>query len=171
MDMGIHCIDLLQYISGTRAVNVSAFIQNQTFSYNVEDSAAVLLKMENGATAYIDTNFNIPDTAALCRMEFYGTGGSILAQGTIGQTESGSVFVCTEDGELNYNAKQNRDNGAFYELDVECGDMYEKEITAFSNAIINDIEPLVGASDAIFVQRVIEAAYEASSTGKTTAVH
>lgn len=53
-DMGIHCIDLLQYISGSNVEEVCCFKANQTFSYTVEDSAALLMKMDNGATAFVD---------------------------------------------------------------------------------------------------------------------
>ncbi len=171
MDMGIHCIDLLQFISGTSTNDVSAYIQNQTFNYNVEDSAAVLLKMDNGATAFVDTNFNIPDSAARCRLEFYGTKGSILAEGTIGQTDSGKMYICSEADVQVYDAKQNRGNDTFYEVAVECGNMYEKEITAFSAAILNDCEPTVGAKDAIFVQRIIEGAYESAKIGKSIGIN
>ncbi len=35
-----------------------------------------------------DSNFNIPDEAAECRLEIYGTKGSFMASGTIGQVEA-----------------------------------------------------------------------------------
>ncbi len=166
MDMGIHCIDLLQYITGTKAESVCGFVQNQTFTYNAEDCAAVLLKMNNGATAFIDTNFNIPDNAARCRIELYGTCGSILAEGTIGQVESGEMLLYTEDKNNGYDANQNRQGSSFKKIEPKCGNMYEKEITAFSDAVINDTEPIIGADDAIFVQKTVEAAYTAQAFGK-----
>ena len=166
MDMGIHCIDLLQYISGTEAFAVSCFAQNQTFQYSAEDSAALLLKMKNGATAFVDANFNIPDNAAKCRMEFYGTKGSILAEGTIGQTESGELKLITSDDSVGYSAKQNRDDDDAVKIDVITGNMYEKEITSFSNAILNDTEPEITAEDAILVQTIVEKAYADSAEGK-----
>ncbi len=163
MDMGIHCIDLLQYISGTKAKTVGCFAQNLTFDYSADDSASVLIKMENGATAYVDANFNIPDDAAKCRLEFYGTKGSILAEGTISQVESGRVEITTADDSLGYNAQQNREtaSGALL-LEVEAGNMYEKEISSFANAILQDTEPEIGANDGIFVQKVVENAYISS---------
>ena len=151
MDMGIHCVDLLQYISGDVAESVCCFAQNQTFGYSADDSAALLMKMSGGATAFVDANFNIPDEAAKCRLEFYGTKGSILAEGTISQVESGNVFNRTSDN--------------FLKVEVTPGNMYEKEITSFANAIINDTAPEITAEDAIFVQRVVEKAYEASEKG------
>ncbi len=166
MDMGIHCIDLLQYISGTKAVTVTGFSQNQTFGYTAEDSGAVLMKMDNGATAYVDSNFNIPDNAAKCRIEFYGTKGSILSEGTISQVETGEIVLTTSDDTAGYNAKQNREDGdGSVIVEVVTGNMYEKEISSFANAIINDTEPEITACDAINVQTIVEKAYEASAEG------
>ncbi len=164
VDMGIHCIDLLQYISGLKAEAVSCFAQTQTFNYPVDDSAALLMKMNNGSTAYVDANFNIPDDAARCRMEFYGTKGSMLAEGTIGQDERGTVEVITSDA-TEYDAQQNREEKASTFIEVTTGNMYEKEISSFAASILEDTAPEVPASDAIFVQKVVENAYASSEQG------
>ena len=71
VDMGIHCIDLLQYISGLEAVSCMGYAPTQTFSYEVDDSAAVIMKMNNGSFAYVDANFNIPDAAAIVTNSSY----------------------------------------------------------------------------------------------------
>ncbi len=163
MDMGIHCIDLLQYISGTKAKAVSCFSQTQTFSYEVEDSAALLMKMDNGATAFVDSNFNIPDNAAKCRLEFYGTKGSILAEGTISQVESGKIEITLSDDSAGYNAKQNREGNDSKAVEVITGNMYEKEISGFSDAVLNGTKPPVTAEDAIIVQKIVENAYISSA--------
>jgi len=166
MDMGIHCIDLLQYISGAKAEKVSCFAGNQTFNYSADDSAALLMKMDNGATAYVDSNFNIPDNAARCRIEFYGTKGSILAEGTISQVETGKIELTLSDDSAGYNAQQNReDEEAASSVEVVTGNMYEKEISSFANAILNDTAVEITAEDGIFVQKIVEKAYEASDKG------
>lgn len=166
MDMGIHCIDLLQYISGTEAETVTCFAQNQTFNYSADDSAALLMKMKSGATAFVDANFNIPDNAAKCRLEFYGTCGSILAEGTISQVETGTIELTVSDDSACYNAQQNReDANDTKSVEVVTGNMYEKEISAFANAILTDSEPVITAEDGIFVQKIVETAYLASEEG------
>ena len=165
MDMGVHCIDLLQYISGLKATKLTCFAQSQTFKYSVDDSSALLMKMNNGSTAYVDANFNIPDDAAHCRMEFYGTKGSILAEGTIGQDETGKLEL-TMSADTGYDAQQNREGNAAHLVEVNAGgNMYEKEISSFANAILNDTAPEITAEDGIFVQRIIETAYAASDNG------
>ena len=166
MDMGIHCIDLLQYITGSKATEVASFVGNESFNYSADDSANVIMKMDNGATAYVDANFNIPDAAARCRMEIYGTRGSILAEGTISQIEAGKVEVLISDDTLGYDAAQDRVDVAPMELNVEFGNMYTREIEGFGNAVLNDTVPPVSGDDAIQVQKVVEAAYRASDERK-----
>ena len=165
MDMGIHCIDLLQYISGLNAVECTGYAHNQTFGYNVDDSAAVIMKMENGALAYVDSNFNIPDAAAKCPLEFYGTKGSITAIGTLAQEEGGTVEILVCEDDAGYDAQQNRSLVKPMTIEVEFGNMYTKEIEAFSDAVINDTVPPTNGRNTILVQKVIDAIYK-SNGGK-----
>ena len=162
MDMGIHCIDLLQYITGLRAKAVTGFAGTQTFGYSVDDSAAIVMKMENGALAMVDANFNIPDAAAKCKLEIYGTKGSIMAEGTISQVEGGEVSVLISNDSLGYDAAQNREELVPVKLNVELGNMYTKEVESFGRAILNDTEPEITAEDGINVQMIVEQAYKAS---------
>lgn len=161
LDMGIHCIDLLQHLSNSKVVKVAGLTDTKTFSYDVEDSASVLMEMDNGAYAYVDANYNIPDAAAHSRLEIYGTKGSVLAEGTISQVEGGKIDV-TIDEQGDYDAQQDRDSHASINYDVELGDMYEKEIKAFSDAILTGSPLKIDADEAIWVHKVIEAAYESS---------
>ena len=160
MDMGIHCIDLLQYISGLNTVECTGYAYNQTFGYNADDSAAVIMKMDNGALAYVDSNFNIPDAAAKCPLEFYGTKGSIFAVGTLSQDDGGTVEVLVCDDSVGYDAQQNRSLVQPMELEVEFGNLYTKEIAAFSEAVLTDSEPPVNGRNTILVQRIIDAIYK-----------
>lgn len=162
MDMGIHCVDLLQYISGLKATEVTSMSGTQIFNYEIEDGGSIIMKMENGALAYVDANFNIPDDAAVCKLEIYGTEGSVFAEGTISQVEGGSVRVtiCGDQGA--YNAAQERQPANSYIMEAELGNMYTKEIEEFGKAIMNDTVPPIPAADAVNVQRIIEAAYESN---------
>jgi predicted dehydrogenase len=160
MDMGIHCIDLLQYLSGLEAVECRGYAYNQTFGYSADDSSAVIMKMNNGALAYVDSNFNIPDAAAKCPLEFYGTKGSIIATGTLGQDEAGTVEILATSDDTGYDAQQNRSLVTAETLKVEFGNMYTKEIEAFAEAVLSDTEPPVNGRNTILVQRIIDAIYQ-----------
>ena len=165
IDLGVHCIDLLQYITGLKARGVMALCDTQTFHYEVDDSASIIMKMDNGAHAYVDVNFNIPDDAAQSRLEIYGTKGSIIADGTLGQEEVGRVKISIAE-ETGYDAMQNRDKVNSYFLKPASGNMYTKEIEAFSASILGNTEPPVSIRDGIFVQEIVEATYASSDTGR-----
>ena len=151
MDMGIHCIDLLTYLTGLKVKELAAISGNQIYKYpDVEDAATAVMKMDNGALFTVEANFNIPDSVGGCRFDIYGTNGSISAVGTIGQVEAGTVKYITE---------ADADAG-FVTLKYTSGNMYTKEIEAFSAAIMNDTVPPVTADDAIYDQAIVEAVYE-----------
>ena len=164
MDMGVHCVDLIRYITGLEVTEAAGLCGNQVFKYDVEDAGCVICRLENGATAYVDANFNIPDAAAKCKIEFYGTKGSIFAQGTISQIEGGDVEILVTDDSLGYDASQDRGEVKPMELNLELGNMYTKEIEAFGKAVAGEIDIPITAKDAIMSQKVIEAAYESSKS-------
>ncbi len=166
MDMGVHCIDLLQYLLNSHVNAVSCFNGTNTFNYEVEDSCSLLLSFDNKAYGTVDTFFNIPDDAAEQRLEIYGTKGSVLCSGTIGQVEAGKAYLCLSDqGE--YIAQQNRLNVNKYELEAGFGNIYTKEIEAFSECILNDLPEPIPAEDGLQVQKIIESAYTAAKEKKT----
>ena len=45
MDMGVHCIDLMQYVTGSKVKQVAAFHDTLTFHYEVEDTSTVLMRL------------------------------------------------------------------------------------------------------------------------------
>lgn len=164
MDMGVHCVDLIRYITGMDVKEAAGLVGNQVFNYSVEDAGGVIMRLENGAVAYVDANFNIPDAAAKCKIEFYGTKGSIFAQGTISQVEGGEIEVLCADSSLGYDANQDRNDVAPLQIDVEFGNMYTKEITEFGRAVAGERDIPITAADAIASQKVIEAAYNSCKT-------
>lgn len=161
MDMGVHCIDLLQYITGSKVREVSAFNDTQTFGYEVEDASMVLLRLENGAMCLVQSNFNIPDEAAKWRLEFFGTRGRLLGHNVIGQEDGGSLDAVFLGDVGGYEAKQDTKSTRGEQFDLAFGNMYRREIDSFSHSILTGAPLEVPASDAVQVQRVVEAAYRA----------
>ncbi|MEI6100962.1 MAG: Gfo/Idh/MocA family oxidoreductase, partial [Eubacteriales bacterium] len=119
MDMGVHLIDLLQYIMGSRIVKVGAMNATKTFGYDVEDSSALLVAFENGAYGNINSNFNIPDEAAKWRIEFYGTQGRMIGDETIGQAEGGRVEALFTASQGAYDAQQDKKEAGQQNFAVE----------------------------------------------------
>ena len=94
LDMGTHCLDLLEWITDAKIVEVTGFTDLLVHAYPtpVEDSSTVLGKFSNGAHGIVDNYFNIPDAVAQNALEIFGTKGSIIAKGTIGQDPTGNMF-------------------------------------------------------------------------------
>ena len=162
---GIHCLDLIEYITGSRIVKVGALSDNMTFSYEVEDACSALFKLDCGAFGTVDANFNIPDDAARCRIEIYGTKGSIRAEGTIGQMDGGDVLVTLSDTK-GYDAMQERSESNDYKMTGADGNMYAREVASFGDSILNGSAVEVHAENAVHIQKVIEAIYKSSETGE-----
>jgi predicted dehydrogenase len=159
LDMGIHAIDLIRYITNLDVAEVSGFAGNQIFKYNVDDAGVGVYKMTNGALCVVEAAFNIPDDVSVSKLEFYGTKGCMIAKGTLSQVEDGDVEVLAINDAGGYNAQQNRSTVTPIKLDVTFGNMYTKEIEGFGNAVLGIGEIPVTAADAIASQKAIEDLY------------
>jgi predicted dehydrogenase len=169
MDMGSHCIDLLEMFFG-KVKSVSCFINNNIHSYKSEDSAIVSLFFENGALGTVDTYFCIPDNSSKNVLELYGSKGSILAKGTIGQGASGEMVAYLEEDNTGYNAQQVRIDGEGLLISPEPVNTYLAEIEEFSCAILEKREPLNNASLGLRSQIILSACYKSVKTRKVIEV-
>lgn len=165
MDMGSHCIDLLEMFFG-KLKSVSCFINNSVHSYDSEDSAIVSLFFENGAMATVDTYFCIPDNSSKNVLELYGSKGSILAKGTIGQGDDGEMIAYLEEEDTGYDAQQARNAGEGLVINPTPVNTYLAEIEEFSNAILEKREPRNNVEISLQSQKVLAACYESAKTGK-----
>ncbi len=165
MDMGSHCIDLLEMFFG-KVKKVSCFINNSVHDYKSEDSAVVNLFFENGAMGIVDTFFCIPDNSSKNALELFGSKGSILAKGTIGQGDAGEMVAFLEDDNAGYDAQQSRDAAAGIEIKPEPINTYLAEIKEFSRAIIDGDTPSNNAQLGLESQKILQACYESAKTGK-----
>jgi len=169
VDMGGHCIDLLEMFFGNVA-RVSCFINNHVHQYRSEDSAVATLFFANGALATVDTFFCIPDNGSKNVLELYGSQGSILAQGTIGQGPAGRMVAFLEGGDRAYDAQQARDAAQGVAIEPRPVNTYRAEIEEFSQAIIEDRPPLIDGELGLRSQKVLAACYESARSGRTVEV-
>jgi predicted dehydrogenase len=169
MDMGSHCIDLLEMFFG-KLKSVSCFINNNVHSYKSEDSAVVSLFFENGALGTVDTYFCIPDNSSKNILELYGSKGSILAKGTIGQGEAGEMIAYLEGKDAGYDAQQARCSDEGLVINPAPVNMYRAEIEEFSRAILENREPENNVEIGLQSQKVLAACYKSARTGKVVEV-
>ena len=169
MDMGGHCIDLLEMFFG-KIKKVSCFINNTVHNYKSEDSAVVSLFFENGAMATVDTFFCIPDNSSKNVLELYGSMGGIIAKGTIGQGAAGEMVAFLESGAGGYDAAQARAAAEGIAITPAPVNTYKAEIEEFGNAIIENRQPLNNAELGLQSQKVLAACYKSAKTGKAVNV-
>jgi predicted dehydrogenase len=169
IDMGGHCIDLLEMFFG-KAARVSCFINNTVHDYKSEDSAIAMLFFENGALGTVDTFFCIPDNSSKNVLELSGSKGSILAKGTIGQAPAGQMVAFLEQDSGQYDAQQARTEAQGIVIAPEPVNTYQAEIEEFSRAIIDDREPLISGELGLQSQKLLSACYESAGSGKVIEV-
>ena len=166
MDMGVHCIDLIEYITGSRVTHVGGFNETISFDYDVEDTSTVMLRLEGGAQCVVQTNFNIPDEASKWRLELFGMKGRLLGDTIIGQNDGGKLNAVFIEKNLAYNATQNHNDDEGIWLEGDFGNMYTREIESFCDSLINNTPLEVPASDAVHVQEIIEKAYRSTKENR-----
>ena len=164
MDLAGHCLDLLEMFFGPIAA-MSCLINRTVHNYRTEDSGAVLARFQNGATATVDTFFCIPDDSSQNRLELYGTRGSILAQGTIGQDDGGEM-VALLAGAKKYNAKQTRAADGGLVIAPKRVNTYRAEIEAFSQSLLDGRDTAESACAGLRSQIILAACYESARRRK-----
>ena len=165
MDMGIHLIDLIQYLSSSRITKVAALNERLRFSYEVEDSSSLLVRFDNGMIGNINTNFNIPDAAARWQVSFFGTKGRIIGDTTIGQQDGGRLLVIGEEKEKGYEAVQDALTANEEVITAEYGDLFAFELEAYANSVKEGSSSMCDGEQAVYDQKVTDAAYRSSETG------
>jgi predicted dehydrogenase len=169
MDMGGHCIDLLEMFFG-KVKKVSCFINNTVHKYKSEDSAVATLFFENGVIGTVDTFFCIPDNSSKNVLELYGSKGSILAKGTIGQCQAGEMTAFLESSDVGYDAKQLRQQDNGIKITPQPVNMYKAEIEEFGQAVIENRLPANNAEIGIQSQKVLAACYKSAAVGKAITI-
>lgn len=170
VDMGSHCIDLLEMFFGP-VKEVHCFIQNNVHNYKSEDSAVVSVLFDNGAIGTVDSYFCIPDNSSKNVLEIYGSKGSILARGTLGQGAAGEMTAFLESDEAGYDARQVRNSAQGIDIKPVPVNMYLAEIEEFSDAILGKRQPVNNALLGLRNQKILAACYESARIGKVVSVN
>lgn len=161
MGLGVHCLDIMQFVTNDEIAEVKSFYDTKTFKYEVEDSGAILFKTKKSIFGHIDVNFNISDNAAVSRLEVYGTKGSLIAEGTLGQTEAGTLTYLYSP-QADYSAIQERIKT---ETEVYIGansDIYAKQAEDFSAGILSGKLEYKFAECSVNIQKICDNIYSES---------
>ncbi|MFA5864379.1 MAG: Gfo/Idh/MocA family oxidoreductase [Phycisphaerae bacterium] len=164
IDMGTHCLDILEWIMDSKIVEVAGFqdLLAQRYPTKIEDTSTIIARFSNGAHGIIDNYFNLPDAAAQNSLELHGTKGSLIGQGTIGQDPTGKMFSILQPQETEYSANQVRNvEVQRQEYHFEGIGLYGQMIDLFSRCIAENTEPPVTLEDGKHSVKVVDAIYTA----------
>jgi len=167
MDMASHLLDLFESFSGP-IKRVIALTGNLVHDYQPEDSSTVLLEFESGAHGTIDSFFCIPDEASRTRLEVYGSQGSVLAEGTIGQGSGGFLEGIFGLGDSGYEADQEKDVAPRFErISFPKINPYTAECEYFANCILENRPPAQNSGEnAVHILQLIEKIYASARRGQ-----
>jgi predicted dehydrogenase len=169
MDLGGHCIDLLEMFFG-RVTAVSCITKSMIQDYPVEDSAVATIEFENGALGVVDAFFCIADAGSRNALELYGTEGSIIACNTLGQNGGGEMWLRRNEGTLAYDAQQTRASIAPVPITPAAKNLYRAEIESFGDAVLGNSGLLLTADLGQRSQRIIGACYESAKLQRKVSV-
>jgi predicted dehydrogenase len=99
-------------------------------------------------------------------LEIYGSRGSIIAEGTIGQNAAGKMTAYLADAKAGYDAGQRRTESGGIEIAPPAVNMYRAEIEEFSRALAEKREPALSARLGVRSQLILSACYKSARSGK-----
>jgi predicted dehydrogenase len=145
LDLGIHGADLLRFLLGDEAIEVTGFIANLSGAYSVEDYGAAFISFSRGTVALLEAGWaQVVEGIPWSPLEVYGDRGSVI------RTELGLSFY-----------SRTRREWVRPNLERTSGNALDDMIRAISEGR----EPAVKPEDAVKAQEIIEAAYRTSRKG------
>lgn len=157
-DMGVHLIDLFQYLTGRKTMAAQAVLRPTPDPARgpVETSARVLLELEGGIAGYLGTSFEEPFH---CGYTVIGTRGKVTVEGCLGQSDMQRDRVIFFDGTDRH------------ELDLKPVAIYEEELRELSFHLRgNGPCRLPRLAEGLRNQAVVDAIYAAGQAGQRTPV-
>ena len=154
-DLGIHIIDTMVFMMG-RVREVASFCDTLTRDMDVEDTASVLMKFENGAQATIECYSSVARFEGRRSLRVSGSKGSLMAEETLGPQS-------TVDRLYHFDGRADPETEAPpIELDIPRANMYETQIRLFSESVENGTPYAISGAEALHTIRVLDAVYHSS---------
>ncbi|MDO8588071.1 MAG: Gfo/Idh/MocA family oxidoreductase [Armatimonadota bacterium] len=164
VDIGVHALDTTLWLMGFPEPVSATGVTYRKFgdrpdvfnawgpwdykNYTVEDFAAGFVRFRNGASLMVEASF----------------------AANIGQNIFNATIVGTEGGcEMSPPRMYKERNGTLLDVtpvSLPKVDIYEREITAFLDAIVNDKPVPVPADECLITARIMDAIYESAQSGR-----
>ena len=98
IDLAPHGIDLAQFLLGEPITEFACFTQRRVHDYAVDDGAAAIGKLANGALLSLNVAYNCPDEFPRRTLEIIGSEAMAIAVNTMGQTAGGNLYLIDKTG-------------------------------------------------------------------------
>ena len=180
IDIGTHALDLTLWCMDNykpKAVLGSTFhkmadaTEGNLFgpwdpkTFDVEDSAFGLIKMENGATIFLEASWILNvEKSREASMTLCGTKMGAEVSQDMG-TEATGVFNTAKYGKLM--TLQPSNVGAVAYFGGAMLSPEDREANQWIDSILNGTRPLVKPEQALVVTKILDAIYQSANTGKT----
>ena len=156
MGMGVHALDLLQFLLGQPITEVAAITDGQTAQQPLENIAVIALRFTGGPVGTVCCGRRVPDTKN--DAVIYGTGGRVWLKDTLYEPLQGKLEVVSDSGDLEEP----------YEGDLLSS--YQRQIDAFRRAVQEGADFDASGMDGLRAVQVASAIIESASTGRTVKI-
>ena len=173
-NLGVHWIDIINYLLVDSAVEVCACNTQTSDKYDIEDSSIAMLKFGSGVTAMLSVSYVVPDCFPCGRDLYLGVKGSkgVLSYCPKYEGEQAGGAVQTDVLEIYSDSEKMAGAAArqySFQLDKVpgySGYMGQAYVDDFVNAIFQGQEPFIGVDEALDVLKVVEAIYQSDRDKK-----
>jgi 1,5-anhydro-D-fructose reductase (1,5-anhydro-D-mannitol-forming) len=143
-DIGVHGLDTLRFVLDDEVITTKSVLHPLPTASRTEGSATMSLKFSRGTVASIYCSFMAPIRRTF--IEFVGTKGIISAYDFTHNNATVSLQISTGNDETTKIEQ------------ITIPNLYEQEVSVFSDSIINNTEPIVPGSVGLKNQIVLDAA-------------
>ncbi len=160
MDLGVHDIDVVQYVIGSKAKSVYA-VGGKTKGMKYEDHANILIDFEGGPTGFIEVNWLTPmkvrKLALTCSKNFvevdYMDQAALVASSTFRPLEGGNLYNVP----LEFDIRR---------IALKKEEPLRREHADFQAAVEDHKDPLITGESALATLEIAEGALESIRTGR-----
>jgi predicted dehydrogenase len=154
MARGVHLLDLLVFLTGREALEISAMTDGQRDDRPLEEIVLAIVRLPGDLFGCLVASRLFPHTENA--LTVVGSEGRVLALGTLGTDPGGSIEVSTSPH--------------VHRISYSGVDPFQLEIEAFNRCVDDDLEPSASGADGLRVVRMTEALLESARRGKSVEV-
>jgi len=151
-DTGNHAADLLEYIMDRHTAGVFGIRKNTIHPYAAEDTCGALLDFKEGGLGIVDAYFCCPIHTLRNDLEINGTLGTLYTQNTLQMETRGRLILKTSNETRIFKCPP--------------ADMYQTVFERTAKAMIDGTALPASGEDGLHSQKVIDAVYRSSKTGR-----